>query len=328
MIQVIDDKKRVIEQGRDLAELQARCRVATHQPVQHHLGELLEFPSSFAFETQKKVSGLLVNQYHALVPVEIKPIAKAKITPQIDDKKGVVIQTFNDEAEAKRQHRQGLLRLASLQLGDLSRQLKKQLPKSLVLAFAPLGDKIQLENMLIYATLDIAFSDLALDQANFAQQLEQTKAQFLMHGQNVLAALNDIYMLWQSIRRQMMTVDLDIFGRNIDDIEDQLDGLHLNNFIYEISPQVWQEYPRYLKALNIRLERLPNNLKKDTEAVAQIDPFMEKLLEFDRQNTPQRSAFEVFRWLLEEWRVSLFAQPMKTKVPVSVKRLEKAWQDI
>lgn len=333
MIQVIDDKKRVIEQGRDLTELQARCRVVTHQPVQQQQGELLEFPSSFAFETQKKVSGLLVNHYHALVPVETQPIAKGKTAPQIDDKKGVVIQTFNDEAEAKRQHRQGLLRLASLQLGDLSRQLKKQLPKSLVLAFAPLGDKTQLENMLIYATLDIAFDGLqddglALDHTNFAQKLAQTKSQFLMHGQNVLAQLNDIFTLWQSIRRQMMTVDLDVFGRNIDDIEDQLDGLHLNNFIYEISPQVWQEYPRYLKALNIRLERLPNNLKKDTEAVGQIDPFMEKLLEFDRQNTTQHSAFEAFRWLLEEWRVSLFAQPMKTKVPVSVKRLEKAWQDI
>lgn len=328
MIQVVDDKKRVIEQGRDLAELQARCRVATHQSVQQQHGELQEFPANFAFETQKKVSGLLVNQYHALVPVDIKPSAKGKTATQSDDKTGVVIHTYIDENEAKRQHRQGLLRLASLQLGDLSRQLKKQLPKTLVLAYAPLGDKAQLENMLIYATLDIAFSDLALDQTNFAQKLEQTKAQFLMHGQHVLATLNDIYMLWQSIRRQMLTIDMDIFGRSVDDIEDQLDGFHLDNFIYQVAPDVWQEYPRYLKALNIRLERLPNNLKKDTEAVAQIDPFMEKLLKFDQHLAVQSSAFQVYRWLLEEWRVSLFAQPMKTKLPVSQKRLEKAWQDI
>ena len=328
MIQVVDDKKRVIEQGRDLEELQARCRVATHQSVQQQHGELQEFPANFAFETQKKVSGLLVNQYHALVPVEIKPSVNGKAVNQADDKKGVVIHTYNDELEAKRQHRQGLLRLASLQLGDLSRQLKKQLPKTLVLAYAPLGDKTQLENMLIYATLDIAFDDLALDQANFAQKLEQTKSQFLMHGQNVLANLNDIFMLWQSIRRQMLSIDMDIFGRSIDDIEDQLDGLHLDNFIYQVAPDVWQEYPRYLKALNIRLERLPNNLKKDHEAIAQIDPFMEKLLKFDVQKAAQSSEFQVFRWLLEEWRVSLFAQPMKTKVPVSQKRLEKAWQEI
>ena len=328
MIQVIDDKKRVIEQGRDLEELQARCRIATHQPTQQQQGELQEFPANFVFETQKKVSGLLVNQYHALVPVETKPSPKGKSALPTDDKKGVVIHTYNDEMEAKRQHRQGLLRLASLQLGDLSRQLKKQLPKTLVLAFAPLGDKSQLEDMLIYATLDIAFDDLALDQTNFAQKLEQTKAQFLMHGQNVLASLNDIFMLWQTIRRQMLSIDMDIFGRSIDDIEDQLDGLHLDNFIYQVAPEVWQEYPRYLKALAIRLERLPNNLKKDHEAISQIDPFMEKLLKFDAQKGLQSREFQVFRWLLEEWRVSLFAQPMKTKIPVSQKRLEKAWQDI
>ena len=333
MIQVIDDKKRVIAQGRDLEELQARCRVATHQPIQQKQGELQAFPTDFAFVTQKKVSGLLVNQYHALVPIDIEPSGNHKTPAQADDKKGVVIQTFNDEVEAKRQHRQGVLRLASLQLGDLSRQLKKQLPKSLVLAYAPLGDKAQLENILIYATLDISFDGLnadklALDQASFAQKLEQTKAQFLLQGQKVLALLNDIFMQWQSIRRQMLGIDLEIFGRSIDDIEDQLHGLHLNNFIYEVDPEFWQEYPRYLKALNIRLERLPNNLQRDTEAVAQIDPLMEKLLNFDRYQARQSRPFQVFRWLVEEWRISLFAQPMKTKMPVSQKRLEKAWQDI
>lgn len=321
MIQVIDDKKRVIAQGRDLEELQARCRTATHQPVMQHEGELLEFPARFEFVTQKKVSGLLVNQFHALVP-----LAEDKI--QNEQKHGVIIHTYNDEHEAKRQHRQGLLRLASLQLGDLSRQLKKQLPKSLILAFAPLGDKSQLENMLIYATLDVSFEGLVFDHAAFAQNMALVKAQFLSHGQKVLASLNDIFTLWQSIRRQMLTIDADIFGRNLDDIEDQLDGLQLANFVYQVDSHEWLEYPRYLKALHTRLERLPNNLQKDTEAVAQIDPFMEHLLKYEKINPEPSQALEEFRWLLEEWRISLFAQPMKTRFPVSQKRLEKAWQAI
>ncbi|XID75803.1 ATP-dependent RNA helicase HrpA [Alkanindiges sp. WGS2144] len=331
VIQVIDDKKRLIAQGRDLEELQARCRVATHQPVQQQQGELLDFPASFEFETQKKVTGLLVSQYHALVPVEAN--SKQPDDPKIQNQKGVLIQSYNDESEAKRHHRQGLLRLASLQLGDLSRQLKKQLPKSLVLAFAPLGTKAQLEDMLIYATLDVSFDGLAFSQAEFEHKLSQTRAQFLTQGQQVLTTLTDIFSLWQSIRRQMLVIDTDIFGRSLDDIEDQLDGLQLADFVYQIDSTHWQEYPRYLKALNTRLERLPNNLKKDTEGVVQIDPFMEKLLKFmDKKQLPknpqQQNAFEEFRWLLEEWRISLFAQPMKTRVPVSQKRLEKAWQTV
>lgn len=326
MIQVIDDKKRVIAQGRDLEELQARCRVATHQPVKQQQGELLEFPASFEFQTQKKVTGLLVNQYHALVPVSAN--SKQTDDPKKQNQQGVVIHTYNDENEAKRHHRQGLLRLASLQLGDLSRQLKKQLPKSLILAFAPLGDKTQLEDMLIYATLDVSFEGLALDQGTFLQKLSAAKTQFLTQGQKVLANLTEIFTLWQTIRRQMLTIDADIFGRNLDDIEDQLDGLQLANFVYQVDVQAWLEYPRYLKALNIRLERLPNNLKRDTEAVAQIDPYMERLLKYDAHKAMESSTFQEFRWLMEEWRVSLFAQPMKTKVPVSVKRLEKAWLEI
>jgi ATP-dependent helicase HrpA len=56
--------------------------------------------------------------------------------------------------------------------------------------------------------------------------------------------------------------------------------------------------------------------------VSQIDPFMEKLIKHESEPKLQE-----FRWLLEEFRISLFAQPMKTKVPVSVKRLEKAWDE-
>lgn len=324
MIQVINDKKQVIAQGRDLQELQARCRVVTHQPVQQQQGELVDFPAQFNFETQKKVTGLLVSQFHALAPVELD----RKTNKSLTEKSGVVVHTYHDETQAKRNHRQGLLRLASLQLGDLSRQLKKQLPKSLILAYAPLGDKAQLEDMLINATLEISFDGLALDQATFAQKLADAKAHFLLNGQKVLLILNDIFSLWQSIRRHMLLIDADIFARNLDDIEDQLDGLQLADFVTQVDAAVWQEYPRYLKALNVRLERLPNNLKKDTEAVAQIDPFMERLLNHANTGKETTPAFAEFRWLLEEWRISLFAQPMKTKFPVSQKRLEKAWQDV
>ncbi|RYZ85895.1 MAG: DUF3418 domain-containing protein [Moraxellaceae bacterium] len=185
----------------------------------------------------------------------------------------------------------------------------------------------------MYATLEISFEGLALDQATFAQKLATAKAQFLLNGQKVLLILTDIFSLWQSIRRQMLVIDSDassreLFSRNLDDIEDQLDGLQLADFVNQVDATVWQDYPRYLKALNVRLERLPNNLKKDTEAVAQIDPFMERLLNYVKTTAETSPAFREFRWLLEEWRISLFAQPMKTKFPVSEKRLEKAWQAV
>jgi ATP-dependent helicase HrpA len=309
LIHVVNERKQIVAQGRDLAELQARCHVQTNAPVRQQEGELTTFPTRFSFETPKVVAGLHVSQYHALTPTE-----------RLEG--GVVIQSFADEQAARLTHRQGVLRLYALQLGDLARQLKKQLPKSLILTFAPLGDKATLEQMLIHATLDATFASLPLSAAEFEQAWAQGKPQFLAVGQTVLKELTEIFVQWQAIRRQMLSIDPDIFGRNLDDIEDQLDALHLNDFVYRIDVAHWRQYPRYLKALNMRLERLPNNLKRDTDAVAQLDPLMMKLGK--RENEAKLAEF---RWGLEELRISLFAQPMKTLYPVSVKRLEKLWAD-
>lgn len=85
----------------------------------------------------------------------------------------------------------------------------------------------------------------------------------------------------------------------------------------------WQEYPRYLQALNIRLDRLAHNLEADLDGVYLLDEHMERLA--NRVHDPKISEY---RWLIEEYRINLFAQPMKTRSPVSAKRLEKIWANL
>ena len=94
------------------------------------------------------MTGVVVKQYQALVPTKDFAALEQK------DESGVVIQTFNDQAEAVKQHREGIIRLVHMQLGDLVRQLKKDF-KPLALAYSPLGDKAQLEQMLVYATAPV-----------------------------------------------------------------------------------------------------------------------------------------------------------------------------
>ncbi len=311
-VEVIDQKKRVVAQGRDLEELQARCRTQVTAPVRQAKGELREFPAAFAFEEKRTVAGLSVSQYQALVPVD---------TPE----GGVLLQGFGDEVTAREHHRRGVLRLLEQQLGDLARQLKKQLPKALILAFAPLGDKARLERLLITATLDATFlpeaADLPLSASAFSSLWTQRKGQFLSMGQTILRDLTDIFAQWQQVRSKLLMLDETVFKTSIHDIEDQLDGLHLADFVFSIDVQHWREYPRYLKALNQRLERLPNNLKRDLEAVRQLDPWMEKM-----QGRELEPRLAQIRWAVEEWRIGLFAQPMKTRYPVSAKRLEEWWK--
>ena len=317
LIKVIDDKGRVIEQDRDLDELKARCRTETHSPVKQLKGEFKEFPESFIFEASQKVTGVLVKQYQALVP------SKDFASLDLKDESGVVIQTFNDQSEAIRQHREGVLRLVHLQLGDLVRQLKKQISKPLALAYSPLGDKAKLEQMLVYATLQLSINELPVNVQEYQNLVLNVKKSFLTHGQQALAMMSDIYIQWQDIRRKLLVLDDSLFGKNIDDLEDQLDLMSLSNFVYVKPSDVWQEFPRYLKALVLRLERLPNNLQRDNSAIDQVDPWMEKLFKFKNDTRLKELYF-----MVEELRISLFSQPMKTKMPISPSRLQKLWEKL
>lgn len=314
LIKVIDEKGRVIEQGRDLEELKARCRTETHSPVKQLKGEYKTFPESFVFEASQKVTGVVVKQYQALVPTKDFAALEQK------DESSVVIQTFNDQAEAIRQHRAGVIRLVHMQLGDLIRQLKKQISKPLALAYSPLGDKAKLEQMLVYATLQMAIKELPVNAQEFQKLLEDVKKSFLTYGQAALRDITDIYTQWQEIRRKLLVLDGSVFGKNIDDIEDQLDLMNLSDFVYSVPADVWIEFPRYLKALILRLDRLPNNLQRDDSAIDQIDPWMEKLFQFKND-----ARLKELYFMVEELRISLFSQPMKTKAPVSPNRLQKVW---
>ena len=313
-IKVVDEKGKLIAQGRDLDELKARCRVETHRPVKQQKGEFQTFPENFVFEASQKVTGVVVKQYQALVP--------SKVFAELDvkDESGVVIQTFNDQDEAIKQHREGVIRLLHMQLGDLIRQLKKQISKPFALAYSPLGDRAKLEQMLVYATLQVSIKTLPKDTAEFNQLMADVKKQFLADGQKVLIDITEIFTQWQQIRRELLVLDQDIFGRSVDDIEDQLDLMSLANFVYSKPVEIWQEYPRFLKALLLRLDRLPNNLQRDLAAIDDVDPWMDKVFKF--KNDPKIKELYL---MLEELRISLFSQPMKTKIPISPTRLQKLW---
>ena len=133
--------------------------------------------------------------------------------------------------------------------------------------------------------------------------------------------MSEIYIQWQEIRQRLNSLNAAVFGKNMDDIEDQLDLMSLANFVYIKPHDVWLEFPRYLKALLMRLDRLPNNLQRDDSAIDQVDPWMEKLFTF--KNDPR---LKELYFMVEELRISLFSQPMKTKMPISATRLQKVWE--
>jgi ATP-dependent helicase HrpA len=107
---------------------------------------------------------------------------------------------------------------------------------------------------------------------------------------------------------------------------EELDAILPANFLATISFEQLAHLPRYLKALNIRMERAKLNPAKDKERVAQLAPYLAKLEKMEveaAKSAETRSRLEDFRWLIEEFKVSLFAQELGTAVPVSAKRLDQ-----
>jgi ATP-dependent helicase HrpA len=110
-----------------------------------------------------------------------------------------------------------------------------------------------------------------------------------------------------------------------DDLRQQLARLLAPGWLAQTPWQRLQHYPRYLKAAALRLEKLRADPARDARAMTELQPLLAAWLRAPR---PLGAEQAQFGWLLEELRVSLFAQQLKTPVPVSAKRLAKLWQSI
>jgi ATP-dependent helicase HrpA len=115
------------------------------------------------------------------------------------------------------------------------------------------------------------------------------------------------------------------FPQAAEDVKQQLARLLAPHWLAATPWARLQHFPRYLKAAGLRLEKLRADPARDARLAAELAPLMSGWLRAPRPLSPE---LEQFGWLLEELRVSLFAQELKTPVPVSAKRLAKLWQSI
>jgi ATP-dependent helicase HrpA len=117
-----------------------------------------------------------------------------------------------------------------------------------------------------------------------------------------------------------------------EDIRNQLDWLFASETLSTVNDSIISQYPRYIKAIQVRIDKLTTQQGKDREHIAEIGNLLsacrEALIEDQPLSRDIEAALMDYCWLVEEYRVSLFAQQLKTRVPVSLKRLNKRWTEI
>lgn len=326
-IEVLDGKGTFLGEGRDLAELTARFAEASsaalavpntaksQQPVQAKAFAKVEQT------TQQNIAGLSMTVYPALV-----------------EESGTVKEgRFSTAAEAEYQHRRALQRLLLQQLAEPAKSLRGKLPgqTELGLLYRELGRVEGLVEDILLASLDSCVlegeASLPRDGVALAALAERKRGAWAEHAERVARLTLDILKLWHGLQKRFKgKIDL-THAVALNDIKQQLSNLVYPGFVRE-TPAAWlKEMPRLLKAVELRLEKLPSQVQKDRVWSGELTTLWSQYqarLNKHGQEGKRDPQLEAYRWLLEEYRVSLFAQQLGTKVPVSDKRLSKQWSAV
>jgi len=249
----------------------------------------------------------------------------------IDAGDAVTIEVFDEPDVAASRHRAGLRRLFALQLRDALKYLEKNIPdlQKMGAAYMPLGTVEQLRGQIIELALDRAFllEPLPADAAAFKRRVEEGRARLTLIANEVARLASTILTEFATATRKVKD------SRNaLDaaaDAQQQLQRLIPRDFLARTPWTQLQHVVRYLKAIVLRLDKVRTDPARDQARLAELRPqearFWREVAERKGVTDPR---LQEFRWLLEELRVSLFAQELRTPQPVSVKRLDKVWAQI
>jgi ATP-dependent helicase HrpA len=141
----------------------------------------------------------------------------------------------------------------------------------------------------------------------------------------------DILEHYQKLRKTLAGIRQINWLASTQDMQWQLERLVFQGFLQMTPWERLQQYPRYLKALSSRLQKLQNAALRDQQLLYELQPQQDDWLERWKaasEKGVEDSRLEEIRWMLEEFRISLFAQELKTAYPVSAKRIKKRWREL
>ena len=250
----------------------------------------------------------------------------------IDKGPHVEIEVFDEPELAAAKHRAGLRRLVALQLKEPLKYLEKNIPDltQMAVAYMSLGTAEELRDQIVAVALERAFlaDPLPVDEFSFKARIEEGRARLNLIAQEVARLAFNVLIEYQAALRKLKdarTAPKEV----IDDLQAQLQRLMPKRFVLQTPWSQLQHFPRYLKAITLRLDKLRADAARDAKLMSELRPLEQRWQRRVAELKGTADArVEDFRWQLEELRVSLFAQELRTPQPVSVKRLEKVWAQL
>jgi ATP-dependent helicase HrpA len=335
---IIDDQGKELAMGRNLDRLKEQFK--------HHAQQQLSLIDDRQFE-KSNISHWDFGDLPEFIEVQQGGLSFKAYPALVDDHDSVSLKLLDNQPAAIQHSRLGIRRLFMLN----ARQNIKYLAKNLLhidkmcLYYASIDSCEHLKEDIIIASVDEAFfgkeignpynedvvfaddtNRLIRTEVEFEQQCDKAKQRLVsianQHSEIVFNSLQVYHRVAKDIKQHTALNQL----QAVSDIKQQLSLLIYPHFVVH-TPRQWLEHvPRYLKGIEVRLEKLQHSLATDQQRQNQLQPYWQKLmrqLDSDPEVIRSKPAWLHYRWMLEEMRISLFAQNLKTSMPVSNKRLDE-----
>ncbi len=331
---VVDEHGRQLAMGRSLAALRAELGAQAQQSLR-----------TLALQDAKVAAGLHENitdwdfgVLPELLEIERKGQKLIGFPALVDCGDRCEVEVFDDADTARARHRAGLRRLFRLQLKEQVRYVEKslgalqtvQMQAGTVPALAAaLPSFEELRDQVIAAAIDrtCLVDPWPTDNATFSARRNEARGRLGLIAQEIARLVTAIVQEAAALPKKLAAARA--FSAAVADIEQQLARLFPKGFIAHTPPAQLAHYPRYLKAIALRLDKLKSDPARDAQRMNEVAQLQTAYLrEVAARKGVTDPRLQEFRWLLEELRVSLFAQELRTAMPVSVKRLAKAWESL
>jgi len=317
---VIDEHGRQLGMSRNFIQLHANLA----PKISHEI--IIQESSDEAKASEERYSEWSFGKFN-----ESREVARAgqRVTlfnALVDEGDAVVLRTFDTRAEAQKIHRVGLRRLFMLLLKQQVKYLEKNMPNAqrLGMLFMQFGTQQELQHQILVTTFErCCLNDpLPTNETEFLKRGKEAKNRLQLVAQELAKLVANVLAEHQSVQKVLPQIKAQ--KQAYQDVCAQLDLLLHKHFIAETSYERLQQFPRYIKAISLRIEKLHSNPGRDAQCMMQMQPLMQAWQNFRQaQQGNEYQLLDEFAWMLQELRVSLFAQELKTPVIVSVKRLEK-----
>jgi len=305
---VIDEHGRQLAMGRNLAQLK--------RELSEHTAAVLQ--SEAPLDEGERYAGWSIGDLAEVMEIVRGGQTLVGYPALVDAGDAVTLQVFDAPEKARELHRAGVRRLLAIAFKDRVRELERSWARDVVLG--------PVKEDLVAAALDRAFlgESLPMTRADFARRAEEGRSRFVLIAQEIARTATSILAAHAELQKKLAQA-AKTHPQAAEDVKQQLSRLLQPGWLRDMPWARLQHFPRYLKAAALRLEKLRADPARDARLSAELQPLLAGWLRAPR---PLSAELQQFGWLLEELRVSLFAQELKTPVPVSAKRLAKLWQSI